>query len=146
MSFYVLLELFRRTGLLYHTGSLCLGALVNVGLKPLRAVLRIFLLLSRQCKCAAVSKAYRQTLFYSDSAFLAIVLDGPGYVDACEEASRILGNDVEEMTWLDDMLLDVQILGATAISTVISLMVWLCIHLFSDFQNPYSDRLLSFKS
>ena len=78
---------------------------------------------------------------YGDSAYLAIALEGHGYRVACSEAAEILGNEsVQEITWLDDVLLEMQILGSCAISFWVTFAVWICISILPDFKNPYSDR------
>lgn len=63
---------------------------------------------------------------YSDSAILAIVLDGPGYLDACNEANQILAG--EDSNRPDSILLGMRIVCACATSACVTLAVWLGIH------------------
>ena len=66
-------------------------------------------------------------------------MEGHGYLDACSEAAEILGNEsVQELTWLDDMMIEVQIFGACAISFWVTLLVWICTTL-PQFNNPQSQ-------
>jgi len=134
-----------RTALQYSWGSLCFGALANMALKPIRVVLRFIMLLTKSCGiCSQVRRFYKQIVSYGDSAYLAIALEGHGYRVACSEAAEILGNEsVQEITWLDDVLLEMQILGSCAISFWVTFAVWICISILPDFKNPYSDRYLA---
>ena len=82
---------------------------------------------------------------FGDSAYLAIAMEGHRYLDACREAAEILGNEsVQEITWLDDILIEVQILGSFAISFWVTCAVCICTTLPS-FNDPYSSRFLAAK-
>jgi hypothetical protein len=78
---------------------------------------------------------------FGDSAYLAIAMEGHRYLDACREAAEILGNEsVQEITWLDDILIEVQILGSFAISFWVTCAVWICMATLPSFNDPYSSR------
>lgn len=135
-----------RTALQYHWGSLCFGAMANMLLKPVRLVLRLIMLLTKSCGISSVKRFYKRIVPFGDSAYLAIAMEGHRYLDACREAAEILGNEsVQEITWLDDILIEVQILGSFAISFWVTCGVWICMATLPSFNDPYSSSYLDDK-
>ncbi|CAK9046860.1 unnamed protein product [Durusdinium trenchii] len=123
------------TALQFHMGSFCYAAIVNVGVKPIRFVLGLITPITRRFGSSRSGSVERTIAPYSDSAILAIVLDGPGYLDACNEANQILAG--EDSNRPDSILLGMRIVCACATSACVTLAVWLGIHfMLRDLEGP----------
>jgi len=133
-----------KSALVYHFGSLCLGSIANVALKPLRTILRIVTAPTRFGCCLIAFQGMTdfqgRLAAYSDAAYLAMALDGHSYFEATQDSLQMLGAEGQlEAAWLDSTLLEVQLLGTVASASLVAVIVRIMARSMWTFSNVGSE-------